>query len=188
MLNKYLLIKTMESKRRYQLNILLDFPETTPQIVRDYYMNLPETVLTKDDSGVDMMIPINTTISAHSIHIVGNTYEIYGENVSKIDHCIKCCMFDTTTNKSVGYYTYGRSSIYKYGLSVANSVGIIDMGYRGHLIGMVYNMKFDNIVKLEAGTRLFQICAPDLSPLSVKIVDSLPESTRGEGGFGSTGN
>jgi dUTP pyrophosphatase len=61
------------------------------------------------------------------------------------------------------------------------------MGYRGHLIGMVYNMKFNNSMKIEAGTRLFQICAPDLSPLSVKIVNSLPESARGEGGFGSTG-
>ena len=187
MLKKYLLIKTMDSNRRYELHIMLDFPETSPQLVRDYYMNLPTSVYTKDDSGVDMMIPVDTPISARSIHIVDKTYDIYGDNISKIDHCIKCCMYDTTTNKPVGFYTYGRSSIYKYGLSVANSVGIIDAGYRGHLIGMVYNMKFDNIIKLEAGTRLFQICAPDLSPLSVKIVDSLPQSTRGEGGFGSTG-
>jgi dUTPase len=52
---------------------------------------------------------------------------------------------------------------------------------------MVYNMKFDNYMTIDAGTRLFQLCAPDLSPLSVKIVDNLPDSARGEGGFGSTG-
>ena len=180
------------SNRRYQLNILLDLPETTPQIVRDYYHNLPTSVLTKDDSGVDIMVPTDITLNSHSIDWLyeysgSKKYFLIGDNLTKIDHHIKCCMYDTTNNTLVGYYTYGRSSIYKYGLSVANSVGIIDMGYRGHLIGMVYNMKFDNRMKIDAGTRLFQICAPDLSPLSVKIVDSLPESARGEGGFGSTG-
>jgi len=180
------------SNRRYQLNILLDLPETAPQNVRDYYHNLPTSVLTKDDSGVDIMVPTDMNLNANSIDINRSYGEvqninIIGDNLTKIDHHIKCCMYDTTTNTLVGYYTYGRSSIYKYNLSVANSVGIIDMGYRGHLIGIVYNMKIDNYMKIDAGTRLFQICAPDLSPLSVKIVDSLPESARGEGGFGSTG-
>lgn len=184
------------SNRRYQLNILLDLPETAPQSVRDYYHNLPASVLTKDDSGVDIMVPTDMYINTYNINYDSGrdppNYNLSnvitkGDNLTKIDHHIKCCMYDTTNNTLVGYYTYGRSSIYKYGLSVANSVGIIDMGYRGHLIGMVYNMKFDNNMKIDAGTRLFQICAPDLSPLSVKIVDSLPESARGEGGFGSTG-
>jgi dUTP pyrophosphatase len=180
------------SNRRYMLNILLDLPENTPQIVKDYYINLPETVLTKDDSGVDIMVPIETLLNSQYIDVERAYGEVQhvkvcGDNLTKLDSGIKCCMFDTTTNKPVGYYTYGRSSIYKYSLSVANSVGIIDAGYRGHLIGMVYNMKFDNNIKIDAGTRLFQICAPDLSPLSVKIVDSLPDSARGEGGFGSTG-
>ena len=38
------------------------------------------------------------------------------------------------------------------------------------------------------GTRLFQICSPDLSPLKLVIVEELTETSRGEGGFGSTGN
>ena len=37
-------------------------------------------------------------------------------------------------------------------------------------------------------TKLFQICSPDLSPFSVKVVEYLPDSSRGSGGFGSTGN
>ena len=41
--------------------------------------------------------------------------------------------------------------------------------------------------KEETYGRLFQICMPDLSPFSVKIVDSLNDTTRGGGGFGSTG-
>ena len=40
---------------------------------------------------------------------------------------------------------------------------------------------------IDKGTRLFQICAPDLSPLKVVVVYELSETSRGEGGFGSTG-
>ena len=41
---------------------------------------------------------------------------------------------------------------------------------------------------VNTGTRLFQICSRDLEPVQVKIVDSLTETERGEGGFGSTGS
>ena len=41
---------------------------------------------------------------------------------------------------------------------------------------------------IEKGTRLFQICSPDLSPIRVVIVNELTETSRGEGGFGSTGS
>jgi hypothetical protein len=178
--------------RRYELHILLDLPEGTPQAVTDYYNALPKTVLNSDDSGVDIMVPVDTWVNSEFFNIEDDylgsmIIDTRGDNVTKFDSGIRCCMFDTTTNKPVGYYVYGRSSIYKYNLSVANSVGIIDAGYRGHLIGMVYNMKFDNCLKIDACSRLFQICAPDLSPLSVRIVDSLLQSARGEGGFGSTG-
>ena len=40
---------------------------------------------------------------------------------------------------------------------------------------------------LEAGTRLLQICAPDLKPVTFELVDSLSNTSRGEGGYGSTG-
>jgi len=36
------------------------------------------------------------------------------------------------------------------------------------------------------GTKLFQICAPDLTPISFHVVDQLDETERGSGGFGST--
>ncbi len=40
---------------------------------------------------------------------------------------------------------------------------------------------------IKAGTRLFQICAPNLEPFSFKLVDKLSATKRGTGGFGSTG-
>jgi deoxyuridine 5'-triphosphate nucleotidohydrolase len=80
-----------------------------------------------------------------------------------------------------------RSSIYKSGFMMANGRGIIDKTYRGQLMAPLVSVG-QTKRHIEAGTRLFQILAPDLGHISkVVYVESLPESTRGEGGFGSTG-
>ena len=79
-----------------------------------------------------------------------------------------------------------RSSIYKSGLMMANSTGIIDKSYRGELKAPVWSMTGHSEVK--AGERLFQIVAPDMGWIRhIRLVDSMPETDRGEGGFGSTG-
>ena len=122
--------------------------------------------------------------------------------VNKLDFKICCAArmhADTGKNYNTGYYMHPRSSLSKTQLRLANSTGIVDAGYRGHLIGMfdVVNippnspsgrvsdysgMKYD---------RYLQICAPGLVPIIVEIVDTLSalggETERGAGGFGSTG-
>jgi dUTP pyrophosphatase len=82
-----------------------------------------------------------------------------------------------------------RSSIYKSGFMMANSRGIIDKSYRGELKAPVICVGDASHPKsIEAGTRLFQILAPDLGWIrEVRYVSSLPDTVRGEGGFGSTG-
>ena len=80
-----------------------------------------------------------------------------------------------------------RSSIYKSGFIMANSRGIIDKTYRGQLMAPVISVG-SSVKSIEKGTRLFQILAPDLGHIKeVVYVLSLPETLRGEGGFGSTG-
>jgi hypothetical protein len=80
-----------------------------------------------------------------------------------------------------------RSSIYKSGFIMANSRGIIDKTYRGQLMAPLISIG-SSIKSIEKGTRLFQILAPDLGHIKeVVYVHSLPETVRGEGGFGSTG-
>jgi len=65
---------------------------------------------------------------------------------------------------------------------MANSVGIIDSGY----MAKVRNISKDYYIKNK--TRLFQICAPDLTPITeIVVVDELPTTTRGKRVFGSTG-
>ena len=101
-----------------------------------------------------------------------------------------------------GFYLYPRSSISKTRMRLANSVGIIDAGYRGDIIAAVdtiglfgsndiWHVWKETLSPIKKYDRYFQLCAPDLSPFLVHIVDTEAElgapTTRGQGGFGSTG-
>ena len=84
------------------------------------------------------------------------------------------------------FWLIPRSSIYKTGLMMANSVGVIDKSYRGELKAPVWSMTGET--KVQYGDRLFQIVAPDMGWIRhVRIVDALPNTVRGQGGFGSSG-
>ena len=69
---------------------------------------------------------------------------------------------------------------------MANSVGIIDAGYRGNIMAKVRNVSLNDTIVTE-NEKLFQICSPTLEPIKIKIVENLSNSSRGDGGFGSTG-
>ena len=84
------------------------------------------------------------------------------------------------------YYLFPRSSISKTPLRMANSIGLIDGGYRGEIMAMCDNIK-DFSFTAEKGQRLFQLVATDSSPIHYELVGELTVSTRGTGGFGSTG-
>jgi dUTP pyrophosphatase len=69
---------------------------------------------------------------------------------------------------------------------MANSTGVIDKSYRGELKAPVWSMTANS--KVSRGDRLFQIVAPDMGWIrTVKVVNSMSDSDRGAGGFGSTG-
>lgn len=98
---------------------------------------------------------------------------------------------DTSKVYNTGYYMYPRSSISKTSLRLANSVGIIDAGYRGHLIGMFDLLGQEpNLSDVKYG-RYLQVCAPSMVPIVVEVVSTMEElgeqTERGSGGFGSTG-
>ena len=87
--------------------------------------------------------------------------------------------------KNISYYLYPRSSISKTPLRMSNSVGIIDSGYRGDIMVSLDNIS-DEIYEIKKYQRLFQLCSPILAPISFELTNNLSETTRGEGGFGST--
>lgn len=84
------------------------------------------------------------------------------------------------------YLLMPRSSISKTPLRLSNSIGLIDGGYRGEIIAAVDNIKSESYL-VEPGQRLFQLVGMDGSPISLRIVEELTDSSRGVGGFGSTG-
>ena len=84
------------------------------------------------------------------------------------------------------YLLMPRSSIAKTPLRMCNSIGLIDGGYRGEIMAVVDNIK-DETYTIEPGQRLFQLVGMDGSPIHFNLVDDLSETTRGAGGFGSTG-
>lgn len=82
---------------------------------------------------------------------------------------------------------FPRSSIgAKTPLRLSNSVGIIDSDYRGEL-GVLYDNTSDNDYTINAGDRIAQLMVMPSYSFTAKLVDTLDETERGEGGFGSTG-
>ena len=126
------------------------------------------------DSGFDLYFPSDV------VCLAGKT--------TKLKMGVKAALFQGIKDSvpSVGYYMVPRSSISKTPLRLANSVGIIDSGYRGELMAVVDN-RSDEDYTVFRGQRLFQICSGDLSPITKLRFTELNETQRGEGGFGSTG-
>ncbi len=86
-----------------------------------------------------------------------------------------------------GYTLYPRSSTgSKTPLRLSNGTGIIDYEYRGEITACVDNIS-DIDFQACKGTRLFQLCSYDLSPISISISDVLNTTERNIGGYGSTG-
>jgi len=118
----------------------------------------------------------------------------------KIKTGLHCAMYFDDGNGELipsGFYMYPRSSTgSNTPLRLANSVGIIDAGYRGELMGFFDNNgPIGSEYKIEKYQRLLQICSPNLTypiyPVLVDRMSMLDEfagtNERGTGGFGSTG-
>ena len=176
---------------KYKLYISVENTE-----LREKYQRLISERIANNstDSGFDLFIPEETCYKP-------------GQYVM-IDHKIKCKMVIIEWGGNeipTGYLLHPRSSTAKkYNLMMANNTGVIDQDYRGNIkacmfsnwteqdlktmfIGSGYtNVSIEN--KLMSDTRIVQICSPNYRPFKTVIVDELDDTSRGEGGFGSTGN
>lgn len=134
---------------------------------------------------------------------------IQGISIDQTDNYLSIDYIEYDTNliiePEIGYHTYvfPRSSISKYNLTLANSVGLIDNGYRGTvklrfkynaqpIDHMLYeNSKFCiNINKnkiYKKGDRIGQLVFAQTITPSIEVVSSFESTDRNEGGFGSTG-
>jgi dUTP pyrophosphatase len=74
----------------------------------------------------------------------------------------------------------------RHGISLVNTPGLVDSGYRGELRVLLINHGHDTVV-FEPGDRIAQLVVVAVPEFTVVEGDQLPESERGSGGFGSTG-
>jgi dUTP pyrophosphatase len=123
------------------------------------------------DSGLDLFVVEDQTVKAFS--------------TSFLKLGFKAAAIDPETGKNLSWLIFPRSSISKTPLRLANSIGLIDAGYRGELLAAVDNIRGEDFT-VKAGDRLVQAVAFNGGPISLKIVESLDATARGEGGFGST--
>jgi dUTP pyrophosphatase len=75
---------------------------------------------------------------------------------------------------------------YKKGLSIPNSPGTIDADYRGEIGVIVINLNTEAVI-IEPGERIAQMVIARYERINWSAVESLSETDRGAGGFGSTG-
>jgi dUTP pyrophosphatase len=73
------------------------------------------------------------------------------------------------------------------GLSIVNTPGTIDAGYRGEVKVLLVNLDSREPIVLRRGDRVAQLVVQAVEHAAFRVVDTLPPSERGSGGYGSTG-
>ena len=151
-----------------------------------YYQNYETTSRSNENAGVDLYAVEDYSITPnYDMRHNGPPPAVHLLDLGTRARLVKV---SGNSEEDSHFWLLPRSSIYRSGVMMANSVGVIDASYRGTLKAPVTNLNEHTYPNVQQGTRLFQICAPGLEKISeIRIVNSLPNTTRGEGGFGSTG-
>jgi dUTP pyrophosphatase len=143
------------------------------------YLNTQNSTRRTTDSGFDIPLLSRTIQGDNKIYTFD--LEII---VAAVDH----------NDNNLPILLLPRSSISNTPFRLTNSIGLIDMGYRGNVKAKVDIIDEMEEMYVAPGTRFFQLCQNNFMPWkSVKIVDIIEElpnapDSRGRGGFGSTGH
>jgi dUTP pyrophosphatase len=74
----------------------------------------------------------------------------------------------------------------RHGITIVNTPGLVDAGYRGEVRVVLLNTDSREAFAVEPGMRIAQLVIVPISEIAVREVEQLPESERGERGFGSS--
>lgn len=126
---------------------------------------------TPDSAGLDLCACIDSPVTVNPGEIV------------TIPCGVACC----PGRRDVVLLIFIRSSLgRKHGITLSNSVGVVDSDYRGEIMVPIINHG-DMPYTFEPGERFAQLVVTPVIFPEVTESDDLPESLRGENGFGSTG-
>lgn len=133
--------------------------------------------------------PIYSSPEAAGVDLVAcidSPIELTHGNIVRVPTGIKLAAEDSI-NRPFCYFLCGRSGLgAKHGITLANSVGIIDSDYRGELIVGLINNSNENYT-INPGDRIAQLIFVPIERMNFNIVNQLDNTERGSGGFGSTG-
>ena len=76
----------------------------------------------------------------------------------------------------------------RHGIALVNSPGLVDSGYRGEMSIIMINTDKREAFHIKRGDRIAQLVIQRVEEVAVVKVDSLEDTSRGSGGFGSTGH
>ena len=136
----------------------------------------------KGDAGLDLFIVKDQVIPPGETVLVD--LGIQCQNRS-FDFCI-WHWFKQGFYKYHSYLLMPRSSISKTPLLMKNSIGLVDSGFLGNIKAPLYNTSSEPFI-LTRGQRYVQLVNANLDPVSFQLVDKHRNTSRGSGGFGSTG-
>jgi len=148
--------------------------------VKELYKN--HSTYHAGDSGLDLFIIKDQIIPAGQTIIVdlGISCQLRHEYYS-------CIFGKCMTEKYYSYNMFPRSSISKTPLRLANGVGLCDAAYTGSLKAALHNTDIYNDFEIKKGERYVQLAYSNLGEVEFELVEELRDTTRGAGGFGSTG-
>ena len=88
---------------------------------------------------------------------------------------------------SVALLIFPRSGLAsKHGITLANAIGLVDSDYRGEICVLLINLGKEAFT-IEPGMRIAQLVVSPILLPEIEVTDTLTETQRGAGGFGSTG-
>ncbi len=121
------------------------------------------------DAGLDLHSADTIMLDAHARGVVGTGLAI------------------AIPDGYVGLVTPRSGTAVRAGLSMVNTPGIVDSGYRGEVRIVLINHDPSDAITIERGDRIAQLVIVPVVTVDVALTDELPGSARGEGGFGSSG-
>jgi dUTPase len=140
------------------------------------------------NSGVDIPLPKDTIFPPLSYIMVklgirARCFKLYWNEKSDIPNAI-----------IKPYLIHPRSSMGKKSLILLNSSGLVDIGYTGELLALIYNLSKKEVI-VRRGEALVQLVSPEMHPIEYALIANntkdyekiFNKTERGEGGFGSTG-
>lgn len=142
-------------------NSTLRIKQLTPNAVAPSYAH-------EDDAGMDLRASEEAVIPARSRALVGTGIAM------------------ALPERHVGLVHPRSGLAAKHGITVLNAPGTIDAGYRGEVKVILLNTS-DEAFNVATGDRIAQLVIQKVEHPIIEVTDTLDDTTRGSGGFGSTG-